>query len=249
MDQKFYDVSDMAKICSPACNGCGKCCHAMTDTIHLDPYDINALENGLHQSFPELLNRGSIAFHEEDGLILPHLRMEDTREGEGRGRCTFLSEDGRCSIHEFRPGYCRLFPLGRNYETSTHTFQYFVVGGGCDMPGRYKVRINKWLGIPNLPRYESFVSEWHYYIRDIKEKIAGYSQDAAGQIAASENTASHDAALPDTTSQNTAGNPNESYIRQLNLFILKVFYETPFDSNRDFYEQFDLRLKEARTVL
>ncbi len=117
------------------------------------------------------------------------------------------------------------------------------------MPGRYKVRINKWLGIPNLPRYESFVSEWHYYIRDIKEKIAGYGQDAAGQIAASENTASHDAALPDTTSQNTAENPNESYIRQLNLFILKVFYETPFDSNRDFYEQFDLRLKEAKTVL
>ena len=40
-----------------------------------------------------------------------------------------------------------------------------------------------------------------------------------------------------------------SSIWQLNLFILKVFYETPFDSNRDFYEQFDLRLKEAKTVL
>ena len=25
--------------------------------------------------------------------------------------CTFLDENGRCSIHPFRPGICRLFPL------------------------------------------------------------------------------------------------------------------------------------------
>lgn len=102
------------------------------------------------------------------------------------------------------------------------------------MPGRYKVRINKWLGIPDLPHYENFVSEWHYYIRDIKERIAEYSQSAEGT---------------DPAGQDADESPNQSYIRQLNLFILKVFYETPFDPNRDFYEQFDLRLQEAKTVL
>ena len=28
----------------------------------------------------------------------------------------FLNEQGRCSIHDSRPGFCRLFPLGRFYE-------------------------------------------------------------------------------------------------------------------------------------
>jgi len=189
----------------------------MTDTIHLDPYDINALENGLHQSFPELLNRGSIAFHEEDGLILPHLRMEDTREGEGRGRCTFLSEDGRCSIHEFRPGLCRLFPLGRNYDPTTLSFSYFVVPDGCDMPGKAKIRISKWLGVPDLPRYEKFVADWHFYVRDVQAVLAR-TQDPASRSA-------------------------------LTKFVLQVFFVTPYDPSRDFYELFSMRLNEARTVL
>ena len=31
-----YTSSDMAKIYCEKCNGCGDCCHGMTDTIHLD---------------------------------------------------------------------------------------------------------------------------------------------------------------------------------------------------------------------
>lgn len=46
-----------------------------------------------------------------DGIILPNLRMNGTREV-----CSFLNEEGRCSIHPYRPGICRLFPLGRYYE-------------------------------------------------------------------------------------------------------------------------------------
>ena len=38
-----YTSSDMAKIYCEKCNGCGDCCHGMTDTIHLDPYDIYLL--------------------------------------------------------------------------------------------------------------------------------------------------------------------------------------------------------------
>ena len=38
--------------------------------------------------------------------------------------CYFLNEEGRCSIHSFRPGICRLFPLGRFYEEEG--FRYFL---------------------------------------------------------------------------------------------------------------------------
>ena len=207
----------MARICSDACNGCGRCCHAMTDTIHLDPYDIQMLTQGLHKSFDALLQEGRIGIHMEEGLVLPNLRMEDTAEGKGMGKCTFLQEDGRCSIHGIRPGYCRLFPLGRDYNADTHTFRYFIVDNGCEMPDRYKVQISKWLDLPRLSRYEQYVCDWHYFIKDVQNK--------------------------------TERSDDAEFNRRLNLFILKVFYQTPFDPSRDFYPQFDLRLREARTVL
>lgn len=45
-----------------------------------------------------------------DGMVLPNLKMAGEEEA-----CLFL-KDGRCSIHGYRPGICRLFPLGRIYE-------------------------------------------------------------------------------------------------------------------------------------
>ena len=145
---------DMAKLPCISCEGCGDCCRGMGDTVHLDPYDIAMLCKNLNCTFEDLLD-GRIALHAEQGLAIPHLRME-----EDRGCCSFLGEDGRCGIHSFRPGFCRLFPLGRQYDGKG--FQYFIVPGGCDMPGKTKIRIRKWLDIPDLPRYESFVSRWHY---------------------------------------------------------------------------------------
>ena len=48
----------------------------MTDTIHLDPWDIYQLSSGLGKSFEELRAAGILALHEEEGMILPHLRMQ-----------------------------------------------------------------------------------------------------------------------------------------------------------------------------
>lgn len=217
MDHKYFQHSDLAKVYCEKCNGCGDCCHGMTDTIHLDPWDIYQLSSGLGKSFEELRAAGILALHEEKGMILPHLRMQD---GEN-GACPLLSSDGRCSIHPFRPGLCRLFPLGRDYDADTRTFRYFIVDNGCDMPGKIKVRISKWLGIAELSEYEKYVSEWHYFCKDVKSFLAS-SDDTA-------------------------------FAQQLNLFILKVFFVTPYvipeDGSSDFYSLFRMRLTQARTVL
>lgn len=213
MTGRLYSASDMAKVYCEKCNGCGECCHGMTDTIHLDPWDIAMLSRGTGKTFLQLLDEGRIALHEEDGLTLPHLRMQD---GE-HGACTFLSADGRCSIHPFRPGLCRLFPLGRDYDADTHTFRYFIVGGGCEMPGRMKVKISKWLGVPDLPEYEQYITEWHYYLKDVKAYLAAGADTA--------------------------------FARQLNLFLLKVFFETPYREDADFYGLFRMRLAQAKSVL
>ena len=161
-DGRRYRSSDMVKIGCADCAGCSECCRKVDDTIILDPYDIYQLSKGLGAGFDELLSAEPVPFIElgnADGLLLPHLNI-DSKEGA----CRFLNEDGRCGIHSFRPGFCRLYPLGRIYEDGG--FSYFLQVNECPYPNKTKVKVKKWLGIEDLSSYETFVLKWH----DILEK-------------------------------------------------------------------------------
>lgn len=109
-DGRLYSSNDMAKTDCRGCAGCSDCCHGMGSSIVLDPLDIHRISEGLHTSFEELLT-SSVELGVVDGIILPNLKMTGAKEA-----CTFLNSEGRCSIHPFRPGICRIFPLGRFYE-------------------------------------------------------------------------------------------------------------------------------------
>ena len=162
----------MAKIAGAGCEGCGACCRDMGDSIRLDPLDVHELSLNLSCSFADLVDQ-AIGLHAEDGVILPHMLMKKSPAAADSdpspAQCTFLQEDLRCAIHAFRPGLCRLFPLGRDYDGTS--FRYFIVEGGCHMPGRTKIKIDKWLGVSEIAPYEKFIADWHYFIKDLKEKI------------------------------------------------------------------------------
>ena len=111
-DGKLYSSNDMVKVGCHDCNGCSACCCDMGESILLDPMDVWRLERTLDRAFEQLL-AGAIDLHVEDGLILPNLENGIIRD---RTKMFFFNEEGRCSIHAFRPGICRLFPLGRNYD-------------------------------------------------------------------------------------------------------------------------------------
>ena len=161
---RLYGAQDMARISSSACAGCGACCRGMGDTIVLDPYDVWQLEAGIGKTFKELMGAGT-DLHVEEGVILPHLMMrEDTRS------CFFLGEDGRCRIHAHRPGICRLFPLGRQFDEEKTS--YFIVPEGCVKGGLSKVRIDRWIGISDLPVYERYKAHWHSLVRTLEARIA-----------------------------------------------------------------------------
>ena len=83
--------------------------------------------------------------------------------------CRFLNEEGRCSIHDARPGICRLFPLGRIYED--RGFKYFLQVHECPKENKSKVKIKNWLGVENISAYEKFVNRWHYLLGDLQEKV------------------------------------------------------------------------------
>ncbi len=169
-DGRVYHANDMVKVGCADCEGCSECCRTSQDTIVLDPFDIAQLTVNLNKSFEELLNEGYVELGNENGMIFVNLNLKPVNPGEQNG-CHFLDSNGRCSIHGFRPGICRLFPLGRIYEEDT--FSYFLQVHECIHPGnRSKVKISKWIGIGNIREYERFIVRWHGLVKKIQLQIS-----------------------------------------------------------------------------
>lgn len=169
-DGRLYGSNDMVKADCGDCRGCYDCCCGMGESIVLDPLDIHRLSQGLGKTFDELLKE-NLELNVVDGLILPNLKMQGEKES-----CSFLTEEGRCSIHSIRPGICRLFPLGRFYENGS--FQYFLQVHECKKENRAKIKVKKWIDTPNLKTYEKFVKEWHFFLKGLQERAEQDEEDA-----------------------------------------------------------------------
>lgn len=171
-DGKLYGLNDMVKAGCGDCQGCSACCRGMGNSIVLDPLDLYRITTGLHADFQTLMN-GYIELNVVDGIILPNLKMGGPGE-----KCAFLSGEGRCRIHDIRPGICRLFPLGRIYREEGRGFDYFLQVHECKKENRSKVKVRKWIDTPDLKRYEKFIEDWHYFLEDMTEKVKSCSDEA-----------------------------------------------------------------------
>ncbi len=169
-DGRLYSSNDMVKADCGGCVGCSSCCRGMGESIVLDPLDVHRLSMGQRKNFQELLEE-ELELHVVDGLILPNLRMSGEDEA-----CVYLNAQGRCGIHLFRPGICRLFPLGRYYEN--RTFQYFLQVHECIKGNRTKIKVKKWIDTPDLKSYEKFVLDWHCFLEDLDEKLSAVGDEA-----------------------------------------------------------------------
>ena len=204
-DGKLYRSNDVARLGCNDCEGCSACCRGMGNSVVLDPYDVHRLEKGLHKPFVQMIGR-EVMLSVVDGLILPSLNMEAT------GACPFLSSEGRCRIHAFRPGICRLFPLGRYYHEDG--FSYVLMTGECKKENRTKVKIEKWLGEENLPAYERFVMKWKQIQEAVREEMV----------------------------RTTATMPEEAALaeqKKQSMSLLQKYYLTSYEG--DFFEKFGFR--------
>ena len=168
-DGKLYDGNDLVRADCGGCEGCSACCRGMGKSIVLDPYDIYRLTAERGKTFEELM-AGYAELNVTDGIILPNLSMNGPEEA-----CAFLSEEGRCTVHKFRPGICRLFPLGRFYENGG--FQYFLQTHECRKTSRAKIRVRRWIDTPDPDRYEKFIVKWHYFLKDMSRHLAEMGDD------------------------------------------------------------------------
>ncbi len=175
-DGRFYEASDMVKLGCNDCEGCSDCCHDM-EALMLDPMDLYRLQTGLQRSFEDMLDQ-EIELARADGLILPKMKM--TASEKGRSSCSFLNAEGRCSIHPFRPGICRLFPMGRYYED--HDYKYFLQVNECVKKGRYKVRLSQWLDTPDLDSYHDYIVDWHYFAKSLGEKTPLLTEESRKDV-------------------------------------------------------------------
>ena len=162
-DGKLYDANDMVKADCKGCEGCSACCRGMGKSIVLDPLDVHRLTTGLGVPFEALLSQ-HIELNVVDGLILPNLKMTESADA-----CPFLNGQGRCSIHAYRPGICRLFPLGRFYENDN--FRYFLQVHECPMPNKTKVKVGKWVDTPQLEQYEAYIRKWHSFLETVEKML------------------------------------------------------------------------------
>lgn len=199
---KLYGLNDMVRVGCHDCRGCSACCRGMGDTVILDPSDVYRLTKGLHKSFEELF-QNYVELHVEEGLLMPNLRMTGTENN-----CVFLQKEGRCGIHEFRPGLCRAFPLGRNYMDGK--LSYFLLEE-CPMQDKTKVKVEKWLGMSDSKSYHEFLISWHYLVKELKNRAAA--------LAVRE----------------------DEKLKEMNLLFLQTFYIRPYDTDGDFYAQYEER--------
>jgi len=254
-DGRLYGPNDMVKADCADCRGCSACCRGMGSSIVLDPLDIHRLVTGLGQPFGQLL-QGKLELNVADGIILPNLKMAGEEEC-----CVFLNEEGRCSIHAFRPGICRLFPLGRIYEEVEETgaearpaiqletqhaersFRYFLQVHECKNQNRTKVKVRKWIDMPDFAKYERFVAEWHYFLKDLQKLIV----------------------LSDEAGNQASPHFDEPEAKKISLRLLNEFYIKPFagikggtkdtisdttqpSAQPDFYVQFAARLRAVKAI-
>lgn len=164
-DGKLYGLNDMVKADCGDCKGCFSCCQGMGKSIILDPFDCFRLTEGLDCKL-EVLLLNHLELNVVDGIVLPNIKMSDGTES-----CGFLNQEGRCRIHSFRPGICRLFPLGRVY--GEQGFRYFLQIHECQMKNRTKIKVKKWIATPDAARYEKFITDWHDFLKSMEKRVIG----------------------------------------------------------------------------
>lgn len=162
-DGKIYDIEDIVKADTGGCDNCSDCCKDVGELVVLTPFDIYEMKSYLNIDFDSLVGY-KIELRENNKIYLPYLKMKESNK-----ECSFLNEEGRCTIHSNRPNICRLFPLGRVYQDDT--FKYFLQVGNCPKQNLKDVKVSEWINIENYDLNKRFILDWYKFIKALTFRL------------------------------------------------------------------------------
>lgn len=157
------------------CTECGKCCNHID--ILLSPYDVYKLARWLNKTVLQLIDEEVISIHRGNSSNMPMAMLKQAESGP----CEFL-KDNKCSIHEFRPKICRLYPLGavQGFDTKTGemTSGYAEIPGltekECEGIGKWEQTLGEFKERANLNSYNEPGRIWY---SAMMKWVTGYSLD------------------------------------------------------------------------
>ena len=151
------------------CLQCGGCCRDREDIL-LSPFDLCRMASGLNKPLPEIISEfGSLYIGYSSKLPLVSLKMR-----EDNGKCPFLGDDNRCSIHTGKPSVCALFPLGRmgkwDMEEGKSEISYILQPTNCGARDETHTP-REWMGGFGLEQSEEWFFVWQEEMVRLSEHI------------------------------------------------------------------------------
>ena len=141
--------------CHPGVPCFNRCCADLT--LALTPYDLLRLKAGLGLTSDEVLETYADILA-EDASPFPRLKLKMSAQ---KGRpCPFVSPSG-CTIYGFRPGACRIYPLGRGSARGGHEMFFLVREEHCrgfEEPREWTIR--EWMADQGLKNYNASNDLW-----------------------------------------------------------------------------------------
>jgi len=88
-----------------------------------------------------------------------------------------------------------------------------------------KIKVKKWIDTPDLPRYTEYINAWHNFQKQVQAAFARIRM------------------------QDGEEESKNAQIKQMCMYILNIMYVARYEENRDFYEQFEMRLEHLKELL
>ena len=77
------------------------------------------------------------------------------------------------------------------------------------------MKVRKWIDTPDVKQYDQFISDWHYFLKQLRAAVRKRAEDSA--------------------------------VKEISMYLLKLFYMLPYAPERAFYGQFYERFDAAQS--
>lgn len=145
------------------CRQCGKCCKNQ-HTIIFSAWDVFRIAKKIGKTPLAVIKEYTeVYIGPQSRIPIVHLLMQGKKNA-----CPFLSDKGRCAVHDVKPAVCALYPLGRvilnknsgealNHDSS-NIIQY-VMSGHCGSAKKTHT-VREWLSSFGIPENDEFFFLW-----------------------------------------------------------------------------------------